>query len=62
MTGQTMQRREFIKPRSRSQTRWSAFTGHLAANVRHTRTSYSRPRRVVDEMLRPRKTRRAFEW
>ena len=37
-------------------------TGHLAANIRHTRASASRPRRLVDEMMRPKQSRRTSSW
>jgi hypothetical protein len=37
-------------------------TGRLEANIRHTRASYSRPRRVVEEMMRARPKVRQRPW
>jgi hypothetical protein len=37
-------------------------TGRLEANIRHTRASYSRPRRVVEEMMRGRPKTKHRPW
>jgi hypothetical protein len=37
-------------------------TGHLAANVRHTRASYSRPRPLVEARGKPKPSRRRTAW